>query len=169
MLYNSCFILFQFSHFFTVQLTQIVLMDGTATGHMPSSISSEVGGTSGSWQFLLNVWHFCDRHLHRHLCNSLREAVLTPFTTLIICKLHHMSYLHFLSIIAISDPLIAIWHLAFLFSFPKCFWFCHPSLLHFLRAGTTCIEKIQLYHSARILSGKYSGENPSVKTGLSQM
>lgn len=145
MLYNSCFILFQFAHSFRVWLAQIVLMDGSATGHLPGSVSSEVGGSSGSWQLLLNVWHFWDRHLHRHLPNSLRGALLTPITSLIMCKLHHLHYLHFLSIIALSDPLIAIWHSAFLFSFPRCSWFCHDSQLHFIRDVTTHIERTRSY------------------------
>lgn len=138
--------MFHFAHFFRVWLTQIVLMDGTARGHLSCSASAEVGGSSGSWQLLLDVWHFQDRHLHRHLQNSLRgAALLTPLTRLIMCKLHHLHYLHFLSIIALSDTLIAIWHSAFLLSFPRCSCFCHDSQLHFIRDVTTHIGRTWLY------------------------
>lgn len=113
-MHNSCCILSQRAHFFAAW---IAIMDDIATGHVPSSISSQVGGTSGSWHLLLEVWHFWDIHLHRHLLAASGKQQ-TPITSLIICKLYHRNYLHFRSIIAISEPLIAIWHLDFCFLFP---------------------------------------------------
>lgn len=47
-LYSSRFPRPQFARFFAEQLTRADLTGGTATGHVPPPISSEVGGTSGS-------------------------------------------------------------------------------------------------------------------------